>query len=442
MSNVWELAESLPLNGSGPGAHIQYKEIEMEWFHLVADPARKVAVLEPHRLHIQSLRFERVLVWRGAEAEVALHNMKLAAAARGRGRAGARGGRGAARGRGGARRGGRRGRGRGREALMVAAEVSAAAAEEEAPIGDGDGDPDEETSAKGSASGDGSHGGGEDGRSEYSDVASLFMSDDGGAAGGGSEDSLGSAQSGGGECGGAGSDDSDDAPLTVLIPEDIDAAVSIMLGPGGPPDGARGADRRERMPALCAWPCFGGTIRYYGPPANLFSAECGRSMHGSTKCRLQRTSNGSSLASRLGAGRPVALLASWIKDCPPRCNDKRSHVHEWSPDDEQRHTMRKHLLKSSSADAVLRDLLSYERPKRMGEPMNRHTDLDIRSGFFFRGSGCSTTTSESRLQLSKSRAQSSKPRLQSRQTETDRQTDSQQNAAKRMFSSSRHSGLL
>jgi hypothetical protein len=105
------------------------------------------------------------------------------------------------------------------------------------------------------------------------------------------------------------------------------------------------------------------SIKYY-KHSRTFTAECG--LDGHVKCVLTRQAIGSPVLHRAGQGRCLALLWTWLHDCPG-IYDRYLHVHSWPRDCTfaLRSAHRATLMGMDSA--IMRALLAHERPPRDGE---------------------------------------------------------------------------
>lgn len=150
------------------------------------------------------------------------------------------------------------------------------------------------------------------------------------------------------------------------IPEVPPAGAAMDAANVPPPPGraparanpAAGSIDRQRPEFVCRIPELGGHILFY-EKSKLFFAYCGNPGHG--RCMRSRTSESSSRADRVGQGRPLGLLAAWLRGH----NLPSKQEHSWDfPDHSARLAARQQWRGRSEAFATLESL---ERPRRPGE---------------------------------------------------------------------------
>ena len=118
-------------------------------------------------------------------------------------------------------------------------------------------------------------------------------------------------------------------------------------------------NRREGVPELRFDLGELGDLRY-NTVMNYYRAKCGRH-----QCERQRTATASEYASRAGQGRPLGLLAAWLR--AHDCSCKREHVAKGNASLAERRAARD-FLKTLHSQEAYDEFASYERPRRENEP--------------------------------------------------------------------------
>eukprot|EP00439_Symbiodinium_sp_Y106_P029006 s6826_g3.t1 len=116
--------------------------------------------------------------------------------------------------------------------------------------------------------------------------------------------------------------------------------------------------RREGVPELRFDLGELGDLRY-NTVMKYYRAKCGRH-----QCERQRTAAASDYASRAGQGRPLGLLAAWLRDHD--CSCKREHVAKGNASLAERRAARD-FLKTLHTQEAYDEFASFERPRRENE---------------------------------------------------------------------------
>ena len=152
----------------------------------------------------------------------------------------------------------------------------------------------------------------------------------------------------------------------VPVAPEVASAVAAEVAPAVTSTAPRVDPAPPRAPAAVSviLPGLRGMMRHYRS-TNTVVMHCAH--HSDANCRLTRTLNGSSAASRQGQGRPLGLLFAWSFACDPTTT-ACEHVHSFVPSLEQRQAARQELHRLAAEYDAVRELLALERPRRPGEP--------------------------------------------------------------------------
>ena len=135
------------------------------------------------------------------------------------------------------------------------------------------------------------------------------------------------------------------------------AAVAPARGPAARAEGVR---RRQNLDTEEVTFAEYGRIRYY-PQQKICIAVCANPDHG--QCRMERTCSANSRGTNPGQGRPIGLLAAWLR-CHAEFPTQQSHLREFKHTHESRVEARSQFMLMDGAAAFCR---LAERPMRDGE---------------------------------------------------------------------------